>query len=245
VTDSDAARAAKFAASIDRRLQRAAASTTAITDATHSKLSVIVHACGAKKRSSKLMTNLADALLARGIYTDPDITDLRVPLETWVRFSYEPPTPSEVPGLLFPGEYGLERFIALNAPRIEGLNGIDIIKTQFEVPGGLVDIVGRDRATGQLVAIELKKGAPDQKLVAQLFNYVRALDGTPVAPDGVRGVILTGLPDAKLQEYAEHLAADYGYQVDWYLYRVEMTLERVGGITGRASVDAAAPTATT
>jgi hypothetical protein len=154
---------------------------------------------------------------------------MRLPLSATLRFSRRPFDPPNVHRALFDSEYAMERFFATNFVRIPGLDRLKFIKTQFELPGGfLIDMLCADRDSGDLVVVEFKKAVADRGVVTQTLAYVQALAASSYAEGRtVRALIITGLPDETLQDYAVRLARDLGHDLTWLVYKTTISLSEV------------------
>ncbi len=98
-------------------------------------------------------------------------------------------------------------------------------KTEFKLPSGLrIDILCREKKTNAYVAIELKKHDVDP--VDQLHKYLIELDEMIARkasrPFAVKGMIITGEPNAALERTLPERIPDY--PVRWFLYRAEVKL---------------------
>lgn len=94
----------------------------------------------------------------------------------------------------------------------------DLVSQQYRTSIGPIDILARDRNTGDYVVIELKRNQTSDDTVGQVQRYmgwVKKELGNP----GVRGIIVAGKFDKKL-EYALEMVDS----VDVYLYEVDFKL---------------------
>lgn len=62
-------------------------------ETTRRKLSTVLAQCGWKKRSPERLTELVALLGDKGLFSNPDILEINLPLDTSVTFGREPPTP--------------------------------------------------------------------------------------------------------------------------------------------------------
>lgn len=53
--------------------------------------------------------------------------------------------------------------------------GIEVIAQQFKTEYGIIDILGYDSESNQIVVIELKKGLIDENAVGQIMRYLSAM----------------------------------------------------------------------
>lgn len=144
--------------------------------------------------------------------------------------------------LRFPVHAGLERFLAENFPFL--FPGLSLVKTEYELPSGnRADMLAKDKTTGDWVVIELKPAVPDRGVVSQIVDYMQEVRSAPPSKrggHGVRGMVITGEADPVLQEHVQVLAAEEGFQLDWLVYRIEMTLAPPAVASALAQLPAAA-----
>jgi hypothetical protein len=194
----------------------------------------LVEDSGWKKRSTPRMALLNAALRSEGLTTNVDITDLSLPLDSWVRFARSPFAPRQV-GARFSDEGCLNAYFAKHHDEafasIPDLAGLQFVESEQDIEYGgeakKVDLVFKD-ADGTTVVVELEKGDPPDGSVVQLGGYLNAYrqQGT----EALRGVLITGIPDNPQHELdildaLDGLRADF--PVEWYTYEVGVTLERV------------------
>jgi hypothetical protein len=89
---------------------------------------------------------------------------------------------------------------------------------------GNLDILARDKATGDFVVIELKKDQSDDEVVGQLSRYMGWVKKHRAATEGVkvRGIIVAHEATARLRS-----AASAFDNVDLYVYGVKIDLQAV------------------
>jgi hypothetical protein len=91
---------------------------------------------------------------------------------------------------------------------------------EFNTGVGEIDILARDRSTGDWVVIELKKGHESDRVVGQLLRYMGWIRKHKAGPgERVRGIIITGLPDDRIK-YA--VSASQG--IEFFTYKVSFDL---------------------
>ena len=91
---------------------------------------------------------------------------------------------------------------------------------EFNTGLGEIDILARDRSTGDWVVIELKKGHESDRVVGQLMRYMGWIRKHKAgAGEKVRGIIITGLPDDRIR-YA--VSASEG--IEFFSYKVSFDL---------------------
>lgn len=205
-----------------------------LSDAPDSHLHVILDRAGYKAISSRNLPQIEEALDGRGIHHFPRLTEPGVTRDTRIYFSQDPKTFEGLasPRALFEDEATLQQFIEKNFDLLPVFKGLEYRASQYPVDppsGHRVDVLALDRRTGELVAIELKHGAPDTGLVHQIADYVRSLRKLAKREDrpGARGLIVTGQPDRRVLQSIRELAAGAGIRIDWALYRVDLNLEVV------------------
>jgi len=98
----------------------------------------------------------------------------------------------------------LEDFLNSNWPLIDWGRPLEIYDNgaghQFSTPVGRLDFLCRDRSTGALVAVELKRGRPTDRVIGQLARYMGWLRQHLAAPgQSVEGIIVAHDIDPKLQ----------------------------------------------
>jgi len=129
-------------------------------------------------------------------------------------------------GLSFSLEKYLQEFIVSNWDRTPLAKTLDIL-TEDEEKGvefltgvGEIDILARDRTTGDWVVIELKKGRNSDNVVGQLLRYMGWIRKHKARPgENVRGIIITGATDDRIK-YA--ISASPG--IEFFTYRVNFDL---------------------
>jgi restriction system protein len=94
---------------------------------------------------------------------------------------------------------------------------------EFNTDVGEIDILARDRSTGDWIVIELKKGRNSDTVVGQILRYMgwirtHKASGT----EKVRGIIITGAPDKRVK-YA--ISASEG--IEFFTYKVSFDLVAV------------------
>lgn len=57
------------------------------------KVRSVVYKCGSKRRTQPFLDSIEAGLAEAGVFVDPDITDIDLGLDTYVRFTLEPPLP--------------------------------------------------------------------------------------------------------------------------------------------------------
>jgi restriction system protein len=124
----------------------------------------------------------------------------------------------------------LQEFIVSNWGRTPLAKTLDIYledeekAVEFNTGVGEIDILARDRAKGDWVVIELKKGRSDDTVVGQILRYMgwirkhKAGEG-----EKVRGIIITGGASDKIRYalYASEGIEFFNYKVNFDLVEVD------------------------
>lgn len=198
-------------------------------------LRVVLRQCGQEKRSARLLTALDAALAERGISARPGLLEPALAYDAPITFSRAART-SWQPGATFPDERSLENFLVAHYRRLPALKNLKRPRRQYPLPSGQrVDLLFEERGSNALVVCELKVGISGYGAVSQLFAYIDQLRASPLAAGRkIKGLIVTGTPDASLEDQIAILAAQRGVEVRWLCYRVEVTFEQVCS-TGQTS----------
>lgn len=208
----------RFAAVVDAELEGAMAKRSKL-------LTTVLSECGYKNRSAQRLQRIQAALVARGIYSRPRLADLQTASHERVEFSRAIYSLVE-PDMVFPNERTLELFVLRNYKRIPELSRLKDPKEQHSLPSRrTIDLLFRECRTNDYVVLELKVDDGGWQVVAQLFSYLTEL--LPVAQaEGceVRGIILTGKPNALLEDEVKRASEATGIHVDWYCYVASVKL---------------------
>ena len=123
-------------------------------------------------------------------------------------------------------EKHLEEFIVSNFHRVfngkleisrdsEGFTG-----QQYRTDVGIIDILARDKQTGDYVVIELKRGQASDATVGQILRYMGWVrEHLCIEPQGVQGIVICQEADDRL-EYALSMMPNVGvkfYQIEFRL----------------------------
>jgi hypothetical protein len=95
----------------------------------------------------------------------------------------------------------------------------ELVSQQYKTGIGVIDILARDKKTGQLVVIELKKNHTSDDTVGQLTRYMGWLEEHKTGGAPTKGIIIAGHYDQRLY-YALKKLND----VEIYLYQVDFKL---------------------
>ncbi len=198
-------------------------------------IKTLVKDAGWRKRSASNVKLIQAALTDAGVFSDVDITDMRLSRERWVHLATQP-FPETSTGPEFEREQDLNAYVQYwhreafaGIPSLEGLDFVRVEKP-IEYDGTIrkIDLLFEDD-DGTTVLIDLQAGEPQDGTVKNLRRYLNACSAKNLRP--LRGVLITGIPATEqtqkdiLTELAE-LRTEY--EVDWYEYRLGITLERIG-----------------
>jgi hypothetical protein len=197
------------------------------------KVSTIISQCGYSRRSERLLAELDRAIEEAHIFVDPVVTDTGLGLDTWIRFTNEPP-PSQTQ--TFQKESALGYHLSKYPDRLAQALGRGSLtlkhggkkpEKKFVLDGEYVkpDLVFRS-ADGSHVVCELKVGDPTDRSVSQLLKYVEAADAT--YQSSVVGVLVTGQPRLqgttnRVKRHLEELSRG-GRDLRWFWYDVRTEL---------------------
>jgi hypothetical protein len=96
----------------------------------------------------------------------------------------------------------------------------ELISQQYRTEIGIIDILAEDRASKQLVVIELKKNQTSDDTVGQLTRYMGWLEEHKTEGKLTKGIIIAAQYDNRL-----HYALKKVKDVEVYLYRVDFKLQ--------------------
>lgn len=98
----------------------------------------------------------------------------------------------------------------------------DIVGQQYTTNIGRIDLLAREKKTGDWVIIELKKGRPGSSVVGQLTTYMGWVkDNLAEGEEELRGVIIAAEADQKLK-YAVSMVPN----VEFFTYSVKFDLQQ-------------------
>ena len=133
---------------------------------------------------------------------------------------------SSISAGLFYMEKQLEDFILTNWEQTEFSKSLDLIyedgvliSQQYRTEIGPIDILAKDKSTGDFVVIELKRNQSSDDTLGQIMRYMGWVSEKLENP-GVRGIIVAGKFDRKL-EFAQKLMPT----IQVYLYEVDFKLK--------------------
>jgi len=136
------------------------------------------------------------------------------------------PTDTIESNAAFSLEKYLQEFIVSNWSKTPLAKTLDLYvedeekAVEFNTGVGEIDILARDRATGDWVVIELKKGHESDRVVGQLLRYMGWIRKHKAGlGEKVRGIIITGLSDERIK-YA--VSATEG--IEFFTYKVSFDL---------------------
>lgn len=213
-----------FADRIDATLLADEVSDATMRVATKSKLRVVLHACGFEKSGARNLQRIEQALEDRGVYAHPPLTTPGLDRDRVVYFARTPWTGDGEQQWRFPVEFHLNQFLVANFELV--FPDLRLVKSEFEVPSGFIDILAKD--DDSYVVIELKKDMPTNDLVHNLSGYmadVAEWARTRRGPKQVRGLVIAGVWDERMCGQLRTLAEAEGLTVEWRLYRARLSLE--------------------
>jgi hypothetical protein len=197
-------------------------------------IGTLIEDSGWQRRSSVRMSHLNAALLAEGLTTDVDVTDITLSTDTWVKFARSPFARRPI-AAQFSNEEDFNTHLRdhheVAFTGNTGLEGARLVGSEVAVEYGgqqlSVDLVF-EGADGVTLIVELEKGEPPGNAVMQLRSYLNAYRQKGVS--SLRGILITGDPRSAQHELdilnaLDGLRADY--PVEWYQYSVNISLERV------------------
>jgi hypothetical protein len=137
---------------------------------------------------------------------------------------------STVPGMIFPLEEYLENLIVKNWSQIDFCKDLEFFVDedgtagqQYATDVGIIDVLARDKKSGDLVVIELKRGNSDSRVIGQVLAYIDWVQNN-LASKGqkVRGVVIVAEGNkalfAALHQVSEKVSVRY-YRVNLDIYQ--------------------------
>ncbi|MBB2770724.1 UNVERIFIED_ORG: hypothetical protein GGE11_001637 [Mycolicibacterium obuense] len=215
-----------------RRVEKIESTTRLLKHMPSSKLGVLVDRAGYKRISRSFLKDLGERLREVGVDFSPELTDAANTRETLIYF-FDATRP--VKGLqpvreLFREETLLQEFLWKNKHFLnQATKHLKLTdRERLLAPGARPDLVAEDAKTRELVGIELKAGAADERIVAQAAKYMHALKSAASAQGlkGARLMIITGQPNEELAEQVQLHAEKIGVKCEWQLYRVRFELKK-------------------
>lgn len=100
---------------------------------------------------------------------------------------------------------------------------LELVKRQYPTTVGPIDLLGRDKITGQYVVIELKKGRSADKVFGQISRYMGWVRKNLANGDEVAGVIVGAKIDDKLRAARDA----HGTRVDLVEFQSKMSINKV------------------
>jgi len=98
----------------------------------------------------------------------------------------------------------------------------DMVGQQYKTNIGRIDLLAREKKTGNWVVIELKKGRPGASVVGQLATYMAWVKHNLArGKEEVKGVIIAGEADEKLKYAVEMIP-----NVEFFTYSVKFDLQQ-------------------
>lgn len=99
--------------------------------------------------------------------------------------------------------------------------GGDIISQQYPTDIGNIDLLVKEKRSGDYVVIELKKGQTSDQTVGQLTRYMGWVRENKASGKKVKGIIIAGSQDERLK-YAMSMVPD----TEIFLYQINFILEK-------------------
>ncbi len=96
----------------------------------------------------------------------------------------------------------------------------EMISQQYHTDIGIIDILAREKETGNYVVIELKKNQSSDDTVGQLARYMGWIKEKKSNGTSIKGIIIAGKYDDKL-----HYALKMINNVEIFIYKVDFKLE--------------------
>lgn len=218
-------RIAQYAAKIDGKLRADEKSTTSMKVFTSSYLGQVLEECGYKKRGTQNLHRIQDALARANVHPDPPLTTPDLPWKQQIHFTRTPASQDhDVRRVRFPAERALEEFLEANFKLL--FPGLRLVKRQYQVQSGKLDMLARDR--DGYVVIELKRTRPGDRLLNQLLRYMDDVSKEDRAKGGtgsVRGLVISSELDLPMHGRLAAIAAEKGRRIDWWRYRVDFEME--------------------
>ena len=100
----------------------------------------------------------------------------------------------------------------------------ELLSQQYKTGIGIIDILAKDKETGNYVVIELKRNQSSDDTVGQLTRYMGWIKDKKNSSD-VKGIIIAGDFDEKLK-YSMQMVPN----IEVFLYKVDFTLKEFKGI---------------
>lgn len=131
---------------------------------------------------------------------------------------------------LFAMEKHLEEFLIANlgktifGSKYELINDENSELVSEQSPTGVsqIDILAKDKKSGQFVIIELKRGQTSDDTVGQLLRYMGWIEENVTKGEPTHGIIIAATPDKRLHYVLKKLKGN----VDLYVYQVNFILTK-------------------
>lgn len=207
-------------------------------EATRRKLKTLVEESGWEKRSPERLKALIGSLGDAGLFADPDISDIHLPLATYISFSREPRTPV---GRTIHPERALGFVLSKYPDRLEAVLS-DLGKLKLHSGGAKPertfylddqsvkpDLVFTSSSKRWLVC-ELEAREPKGDSIDALVRYIEVISrlGKPVT-----GLLVTGTPTTNGQrrhiERKVGSLRERGVDARWVTYDVDVVLTFASG----------------
>lgn len=208
--------------------------TSSLSQAPDRLLGTLARKAGYQRVSSVFCSELDAGLRAEGIKTFPNLTERSNTRTTRIYLFAADDYPAEIqhPSVLLDSEKELSLFLRHRLHKFPQFKkmGLHNIKPEKIIgPGCKIDLLAEEKKTGTLVGIELKTGAPPDRLVNQAGRYMEALKNraSEKGHPGARLIIVTGQPDPEIQARIRTLATAQGVPVQWFIYAASMTVKEI------------------
>lgn len=223
MTSSNDEKIHRFIEGVRKRIRCFEESPRTLKDSVSHRLDVVLHKCGYKRRSQKIVEKLQKAFEAHGVFPQPQIDDMSLDFRQNIYFSRKKPPERQPTGMLFHSEDALEHFVIHNFERIGQFSGLKMVKNQYTLANHRkVDILARDRLNGDYVVIELKRNDADDRILAQMEIYMSEVEKQAAKEGvGVRGIIITGQKNTYLHE----IIKAWEKPVSWLVYKTAFAVE--------------------
>ncbi len=205
-----------------------------LAQAPRSGLQKVLARAGAQRRSAAVLTQLEDAFTGAGIVTLPRLTDRKNRPDERIHFFIRGAEPENValPRQHFRTEKSLREYLLTNLHEFDEFRGMTGIVQEKRMPSGRrLDIVAKRARRGELVGIELKLGAIDDRAVGQSLQYIDDLakEATKQNLSAHYFIVAGGQPNPAGRQRIQRHANAAGVTVKTLVHQVDMTLRELPG----------------
>lgn len=200
-----------------------------LAQAPRSGLQKILVRAGAQRRSAAVLTQLEDAFITAGVVTLPRLTDRKNRPDERIHFFVRGSEPdgAALPRQHFTSEKSLREYLLTNLHEFVEFRGLTGIVPERRMSSGRrLDIVAKRARRGELVGIELKLGAIDDRAVGQSLQYIDDLAKEAVKQNlsAHYFIVAGGQPNPAGRQRIQRHADAVGVTVTILVHHVEMTL---------------------